>query len=308
MASEEDLFASADAEQEPHNEVGDVLGGWEGLDTDEDPGEARAGGSTRAKRSPAERLRVEAQANLLVAAERLVRLSGLAAGSAHSAGFRCAGQVSELLPTHREALTRAGEITVLAQQEVLLGQSGTGWFDLDASVGLLGESAESVETKSLYDASAYDHLMDQGRADGLVGRGVQVSLSGTRFPRMIIVDSQHLLIDAAATASTSSGAQWHITDPGTIGWAREVFLMLWGNSTRWQDLRQASGHATTNERQRRILRALEAGGAQNDIGSHTGMKQRTVEREMLSLRSKLGGWNMYQVMAWWGRSSERKLL
>ncbi|WTC68795.1 hypothetical protein OG944_38550 (plasmid) [Streptomyces anulatus] len=77
MVSEEDLFASADAEQEPHNEVGDVLGGWEGLDTDEDPGEARAGGSTRAKRSPAERLRVEAQADLLVAAERLVRLSGL---------------------------------------------------------------------------------------------------------------------------------------------------------------------------------------------------------------------------------------
>ncbi|EHM25664.1 hypothetical protein SPW_5943 [Streptomyces sp. W007] len=49
--------------------------------------------------------------------------------------------------------------------------------------------------------------MDQGRADGLVGRGVQVSLSGTQFPRMIIVDSQHLFIDAAATASTPSGTQ-----------------------------------------------------------------------------------------------------
>lgn len=99
MASEEDLFVSADAEQEPHVDVGDVLGGWEGLDTDENRSEARAGGSTLAERSPAERLRVEAQADLLVAAERLVRLSGLAAGSVHGACFRCAGPVSELLPT-----------------------------------------------------------------------------------------------------------------------------------------------------------------------------------------------------------------
>ncbi|OXY83839.1 hypothetical protein BEH93_27385 [Streptomyces sp. 2R] len=93
-----------------------------------------------------------------------------------------------------------------------------------------------------------------------------------------------------------------------VMWARDVFLMLWDAATRWQDAVEADGRLMTTERQRRILRELEAGSPQNEIGPRTGLAKRTIERELLLLREKFGGWTIYQVMVWWGGSPERNVV
>ncbi|MEV7253480.1 hypothetical protein ACFW6N_36050 [Streptomyces cyaneofuscatus] len=294
MASEEELFASGGAER-------GLRVAAQGCDVQEG-----RQGCARGESTPVERLRAEAEAELLAAAERLVRVSGLAAGEG-GAGAGWPGSWGELLPTLQRASERAGELIALAQQEILLAWPGPEPLDTDGLINVPAAGpAGLVESKCLYGPSADDRLTDQDRLNSLVERGAQVRLASTPFPQMIIVDSRQLLI--GTTTAATSGAGCHITDPAVVSWAREVFLMLWSSATRWQDRQQVDGTTTTTGRQRRILRALEAGGAQNDIGSYTGMKQRTVERELLALRSKLGGWNMYQVMAWWGRSPERDLL
>lgn len=144
----------------------------------------------------------------------------------------------------------------------------------------------------------------------LIAHGAEARITVARFPQMVLIDRSHLIIDNHASVDTDEMSQggWHITDLSAVSWAREVFLMLWDTATRWQDMEAAHEDLMTNERQRRILRELEAGSPQNEVAPRTGLAKRTVERELLMLRQKFGGWTIYQVMAWWGRSTERTVV
>ncbi|MCX5318008.1 hypothetical protein [Streptomyces sp. NBC_00154] len=204
---------------------------------------------------------------------------------------------------------RTQDLITQAETEFFIAQPGM------PEPGALGIAVDSLCTmkaaargavvRGLYNPVALDCAPQQDQAVGLIADGAEVRVTGSRFPQMTLIDGTHLLIDNYVPEGTESNGGWHITERCAVMWAREVYLMLWNAATRWQGLRPTNEQMVTTERQRRILRELEAGSPQHEISARTGMKQRTIERELLSLRERLGGWTIYQVMSWWGSSVER---
>ncbi|MFC8263993.1 hypothetical protein ACFUNF_41985, partial [Streptomyces sp. NPDC057291] len=106
-------------------------------------------------------------------------------------------------------------------------------------------AARGVVVRSLYNPVAHDCAPEQDHVAGLVTNGAEVRVTSARFPRMILIDGTHLLIDNNVSADSEPNGGWHITDRSTVRWAREVYLMLWSAATRWQDLGQPGEHMAT---------------------------------------------------------------
>lgn len=198
-----------------------------------------------------------------------------------------------------------------ATSELFLAQPSTPEpGDLEIALGALG-SAESypggTEARILYRPVALDCRITRDGVADLIKQGSEVRVTSSHFLRMTVIDGKHLIIGNVVPEG-AVGSGWHITDRNIVLWVREVYLMLWGEAANWLSLADPGEPTVTTERQRRILRELEAGRPQHEISRRTGLKQRTIERELLSLRERLGGWTIYQVMSWWGRSAERDTL
>ncbi|MFB6426397.1 hypothetical protein ACFCXC_35845 [Streptomyces microflavus] len=260
----------------------------------------------------ARRLRADAEADLIAAAERLAHIS-VTDALAVAAHHVCSSPAAEFFPTLNATVARTRELTKNAETELFIAQHGTAEIPAFGAaadpLNALGAAERGLLVRSLYNPAARDRPAEQDHVASLLAHGMEARITIARFPQMILIDKSHLIIDDHAPVSTDATSQggWHITDLGAVSWAREIFLMLWETATRWQDVEVTQG-LMTNERQRRILRELEAGSPQNEVAPRTGLSKRTVERELLLLRQKFGGWTIYQVMAWWGRSSERTVV
>lgn len=261
----------------------------------------------------ARRLRADAEADLIAAAERLAHISvtDALAVAAHQV---CSSPGAAFFPTLNATVARTRELTKSAETELFIAQRGavdiSGFGAAADPLNALGASERGTVVRSLYNPAARDRAAEQDHVASLIAHGAEARITIARFPQMILIDKSHLIIDNHVSVATDAMPQggWHITDLSAVSWAREVFLMLWDTATRWQDMEAAHVDLMTNERQRRILRELEAGSPQNEVAPRTGLAKRTVERELLMLREKFGGWTIYQVMAWWGRSTERTVV
>ncbi|MBT2509882.1 hypothetical protein J7I98_29275 [Streptomyces sp. ISL-98] len=52
---------------------------------------------------------------------------------------------------------------------------------------------------------------------------------------------------------------WHVFNRSVVAWALAVFHLFWWQAERWQDVGPEEGQSVTTQRQRRILRELDAG-------------------------------------------------
>ncbi|MEU1128322.1 LuxR C-terminal-related transcriptional regulator [Streptomyces sp. NPDC005900] len=124
---------------------------------------------------------------------------------------------------------------------------------------------------------------------------------------MVLVDRRHLFIDNHVLPGCESDARWHVSDVAAVTWSRRVFNGYWDLATPWQQAVQQVKGSVTNERQRQILRQLDAGYPQQQVGAQVGLSERAVNKELAQLRTALNLRSTYQLMSWWGRSPERDL-
>ncbi|MFD6427062.1 LuxR C-terminal-related transcriptional regulator [Streptomyces sp. NPDC060198] len=222
------------------------------------------------------------------------------------------GPGSEYLGTPALMNSRIGPLTDTATQEVYTAQPGEP-ADRDPEILRLGaERTEAacrrgVRVRSLYTARVAEHAQAAEHAERLVQAGSEVRVLSSPFPRMVILDRQHLFIDNLIVDGAGAHSGWHVSDRSAVMWARAVFEEYWGRATPWQALHRASVDAVSTSRQRSILRELEAGQAQKQVGKRLGLAERTVTKELAALRDQLGVRTLYQVMIWWGRTPERDL-
>ncbi|WP_282795198.1 hypothetical protein [Streptomyces sp. CC224B] len=246
--------------------------------------------------------------------QRLALLPALEQLAAHFEPHRMySGPGSEFLPTGDEMNTRIGEILKAATRELCTAQPAPP-EERDPSVRQMGRQrgraavSHGVVHRALYNSAA---LKDEATAEyvaELLEAGGEARVTAARMPRMVIVDGAHLFIDNVLSGEHSEpDAGWHVTDRAIVAWARSVYDMFWWQATRWQDLAPAASDATSTQLQRRILRELEAGASQSQVGPRLGLAERSVHKALADLREALGMMSIYQVMTWWGRTPEREL-
>ncbi|MDT0567936.1 hypothetical protein RM704_10710 [Streptomyces sp. DSM 3412] len=218
------------------------------------------------------------------------------------------GPSSEYLATAEQMNARLGETTTAAATEIITLQPSEP-ADRDPAILRLGIErtraalARGILVRSLYHRSAYEHPQTQQYVGQMAADGADVRASGAPGPRMVIIDGRHLFIDNHVLEDAEPNSGWHVFDRSAVAWARAVFHHFWDQATRWQDLSKPADRRALTERQQRILRELDAGYSQQQVGPRIGLSERAVAKELAAIREGLGLRSTYQVMAWWGRAS-----
>lgn len=273
----------------------------------------------RDPREAVDRFLTATQSSLAHLADQMAQLPALEALVAHYDPYRLyGGPGSEFLPSD-QMNTRIGYLTAATTDEILTAQPDAP-SDRDPAVVRMGIDRtvaalnRGVEVRSLYTSAAYQHAQTRTTVAELVLAGADVRAYGLPFPRMVLIGGRHLFIDNHVTADSAPNSGWHVTDRAAVMWIRASFRRTLDQGTPWRDLDELLAAAVTTDRHRQILRVLEGGHSQQQVGPRIGLKERTVNKELKALREELARihgatepWSMYQVMAWWGRSAEREL-
>lgn len=264
-------------------------------------------------RAVAQALTAAALRDLTQLADRMAHIPALERLAEHFDPHRLyGGPGSEYLATAHQMNARLGETTVAATAEVITLQPSEP-ADRDPAILRLGIDrtraalSRGVHVRSLYHRSTHEHGQSRDYIGQMVADGADVRASSTPGPRMVIIDQRHLFIDNHVIESAEPNSGWHVFDRAAVMWARAVFNHFWDQATRWQDLSRPAGHTAISERQRRILRELDAGYSQQQVGPRIGLSERAVTKELAAIRDSLGYRSMYQVMAWWGRASAAEM-
>ncbi|MFF7365800.1 LuxR C-terminal-related transcriptional regulator [Streptomyces sp. NPDC008125] len=222
------------------------------------------------------------------------------------------GPGSEFLATQALMNARIEPLANHATTELFTAQPGEP-ADRDPEVLRVGVEhtaairRRGVRVRTIYTSRAVDHEQTAAHVDLLVDAGVEVRVYARPFPRMVVVDQRHLFIDNLVVPEAAPHAGWHVSDRSAVAWGRSIFGMLWDRSTPWQQLPRATADAASTARQRAILRELESGYSQTQVGQHFGLSERTIGVALADLRDRLGMATLYQLLVWWGRTKERDL-
>ncbi|MEV8600427.1 hypothetical protein AB0465_11175 [Streptomyces griseoviridis] len=217
------------------------------------------------------------------------------------------GPGSEYLATAAQMNTRLGEISGSAHTEFCAIQPGE---PADRDPAILRTGVErtraalhrGVRVRSLYHRSVREHDQTRAYINAMVADGADVRASAIPGPRLVIIDRQHAFVDNHVIQGAEGNSGWHLFDRAAVAWARSVFDLFWDHATRWHDLRTADHVTPLTERQWRILRELDAGYSQQQVGPRIGLSRRAVDKELAAIRDVLGFATTYQVMGWYGRT------
>jgi DNA-binding CsgD family transcriptional regulator len=258
-------------------------------------------------RAAAQGLTAAALRSLNRIVQTMDQVPALEALSAHFDPHRLyGGPGSEFLPTAAQMNGRLGEIGTAATNEFCSVQPGEP-ADRDPAILRLGvERTRSalrrgVDVRSIYHLSSHEHAQTRDHVSRMVEDGADVRASSLPGPRMVIIDRQHLFVDNHVIDGAENNSGWHVFDRSAVMWARSVFDLFWNHAQRWQDLSRTADSSPLSERQWRILRELEAGYSQQQVGPRIGLSERAVAKELSAIRDSLSLRTTYQVMAWYGR-------
>ncbi|MFF2522211.1 LuxR C-terminal-related transcriptional regulator [Streptomyces liangshanensis] len=219
------------------------------------------------------------------------------------------GAAGEFLPSREQMNARIGEVTGAATHELYAAQPEHP-VDRSPEMQAMGTArtvaalARGVHVRTIYPAAGRDHAQTQSYVGEVMALGAEVRTLSVAFPRMIVIDRDHLFIENHTVARADQHAGWHMTDHQTVLWARALFEMMWEPAAVWGSPgKTTSGAAAITARQHAILRALAAGGSQDQVAAQIGLAPRTVNKEVAELRLNLGMKTVNQLMAWYGRST-----
>ncbi|MYV56490.1 hypothetical protein [Streptomyces sp. SID3212] len=217
------------------------------------------------------------------------------------------GAAGEFLPSREQMNARIGEVTGAATVELYAAQpehpaDRTPEMQAMGTARTVAALTRGVHVRTIYPAAGRDHAQTQQYVAEVMVLGAEVRTSSAPFPRMIVIDSDHLFIENHAVQRADRHAGWHVTDPGTVMWARSLFEMMWEQAAVWGAPSKPTSAAITS-RQHAILRGLAAGGSQDQVGAQLGLASRTINKELAELRVTLGMKTISQLMWWYGRST-----
>ncbi|MFE9906390.1 hypothetical protein [Streptomyces achromogenes] len=221
------------------------------------------------------------------------------------------GPGSEFLPDATQMNARLGEVGAAAASEFCSIQPGEP-ADRDPAILRLGVARtraalhRGVTVQTIYHRSAHAHAQTREYAAAMVADGAQIRASALPGPRMVIIDRKHLFIDNHVIEGSEGNSGWHVFDRAAVMWARNVFDIFWNRATRWQDVCRTAEDNPLTERQWRILGELDGGCSAQQVGTRIGLSSRAVDKELATIRKTLGYATMYQVMAWYGRTSREQ--
>ncbi|MFB7597282.1 LuxR C-terminal-related transcriptional regulator [Streptomyces sp. NPDC056160] len=259
-----------------------------------------------------QRLLASERASLLQTIERMNRISQLESLAAHFDPNRMyGGPASELFPSRTLMNVRIGEALESAASEFLSVQP-TQPQQRDPVVHRLGVQRtkalldKGVSARSLYTAEALAHGPTREYVAELLAAGAEVRVGTVLPPRMMVVDTRFLFIDNAVVPAERD-AGWCVVDVASVAWARLVFDTAWAQCVPWGQALSQAQKAVTSDRQRAILREMEKGLLQAAVAVALDLSERTVNKELASLRDHLGLQSTYQLIAWWATSADRGL-
>ncbi|QCX75701.1 Sigma-70, region 4 [Streptomyces sp. YIM 121038] len=159
--------------------------------------------------------------------------------------------------------------------------------------------------KTIYPSGARAREAEREWATSVSGLGAEVR---TREPEGII---QMVLFDGRCAfvrpRNTGQEYVWYITDQPIVAVLREIFFVMWEESSPWLGGKRSNQDGmATNEKQRRILYLKCAHGKSYEaIASDLSVSKRTVENHLARLREVLDVPSIEGVYAWWGGSADR---
>ncbi|MFZ3558180.1 LuxR C-terminal-related transcriptional regulator [Streptomyces sp. BH055] len=221
------------------------------------------------------------------------------------------GPSSEFIASKAEMNRRIGDVAAAATTSVLTAQPGAP-ADRDPEVVEVGVQRTidalhaGIDVRSLYSPLATGHAQTSNNVDRLLEEGADVRTLAGAFPRMMIIDDRHLFTNNHFFPAAPADSGWHTTDRSVVTWARAVFDFVWGQASTW-DLDRGQVLPVTTWRQRQILAELEAGYNKQQAARRLDCAERTVTKELTTLRESLGMSTLYQVMVWWATCPDRHL-
>ncbi|MEV5607033.1 hypothetical protein [Streptomyces sp. NPDC052225] len=261
----------------------------------------------RDPRGAVQRLLTGALTELVETVGKVERLPDIARLSSHFDPNRWHGGPSSEFLVSRDLMNqRIGEVSSQATVEAYTAQPGEP-ADRDPQIVRLGtervlESLDrGVRFRCLYNTAAVLHAQTGEHIRTIAKAGAEVRAMPGEFPRLMLIDQRHLFVDNCLDENDEPDSGVHISDLGSVAWARMVYLLFWDRATPWQDVVEREGEDIVTARQRDILDALYYGASQDQVGPRLGYARRTVAKELAVLREAHGGVTMYQLMAWWGR-------
>ncbi|MBP2583414.1 DNA-binding NarL/FixJ family response regulator [Streptomyces sp. PvR006] len=216
---------------------------------------------------------------------------------------------SEVVPFGPLMNARIGAVMAGATTEVYSAQPGRP-VDRDPEVQRVGQErvlttlSRGVPHRVLYQAAVLTHEPTTAYVQKVLQAGGDVRIFDGEFPRMIIVDQQHLFVDNHLSADAERNSGGYVKDRLVVQWARAQFDRYWKAATPWRVASGEERKTVTTPIQRAILRALGEGVTVQQVGPRVGLKERAVQKHLALLRDRLGFETRDQVLVWWARSGE----
>ncbi|WP_167163053.1 helix-turn-helix transcriptional regulator [Streptomyces sp. MBT27] len=200
---------------------------------------------------------------------------------------------------------RIDKITANATEELLTAQPNKRSDQL-LSIALPRDSAlveRGCSMRTLYPHTARSGVSEPRWMEHMSRMGTQIRTLAIPFPRMIIIDRRHAVIENLIVEGAPIHSAWYVTDRAVVEWMVMIYDLFWDRADSWVIPASAEDHVTTAT-QRSILRELVAGRDQRQIATRLNISDKTLRNQLAVLRAKLGVDTTIQVIYWWATSPE----
>uniref|UniRef100_UPI003F4978E9 helix-turn-helix transcriptional regulator n=1 Tax=Streptomyces sp. CA-136453 TaxID=3240050 RepID=UPI003F4978E9 len=199
---------------------------------------------------------------------------------------------------------RIDKITAHATEELLTAQP-TKRSEQLLNMALPRDSAlveRGCSMRTLYPQSARSGISEPRWMEHMSRMGAQIRTLAVPFPRMIIIDRRHAIIENLVVEGAPAHSAWYVTDRAVIEWMVMIFNLFWDRADSW--VVPEAEHRITTPIQRSILRELVAGRDQRQIAPRLNISDKTLQNHLALLRRKLGLETTMQVVYWWATTPE----
>lgn len=200
---------------------------------------------------------------------------------------------------------RIDKITANATEELLTAQPNKRSDQL-LSIALPRDSAlieRGCAMRTLYPHSARSGVSEPRWMEHMSRMGAQIRTLAIPFPRMIIIDRRHAIIENLIVEGAPAHSAWHVTDRAVVEWMAMIYDLFWERADSWV-IPAPDEQRITTPIQRSILRELVAGRDQRQIAPRLNISDKTLQNHLAVLRRKLGFDTTIQVIYWWATSPE----
>lgn len=237
-------------------------------------------------------------------------------------GLLRAGGSSAYLAEPETVNARLQDAVADARWEILAAQPGGARKPEVLEAAMARDIAaldRGVDLRTIYLESVREHPGTAKYAQKMSartdGRSAQYRTLPGDFERVIIVDREIAFISDHIVENSPPHAAWLVTDPPVVAVLARMFDAKWRRAQPWYgELRAKTGAAVdtvsgtggvrTTAYQRTLLRLLCTGESQPAAARQMGVSQRTMEKEIATLKEAFGARTLAQLIFNFSRSPD----